>query len=116
MAVGFVALLTAINLRGVRETGLAFAAPTYAFVVAVVMTIVAGAAECLNGCPHAAVPDPKPIGPAGAAIGALVVPTRVRVGIDGADRDRGDLQRRRRVPGAKGSQRSPVRRSTRCSC
>jgi amino acid transporter len=32
-AVGTVVLLTAINLRGVRESGLAFALPTYAFLV-----------------------------------------------------------------------------------
>jgi len=73
MAVGFVGLLTAVNLRGVRETGLAFAAPTYGFVVAVLVMIVTGAAECLNGCPHASVPDPKPIGPEGAAIGVFVL-------------------------------------------
>src|SRR6266498_4015864 len=32
---GFVVLLTAMNLRGVRESGRAFAIPTYAFVVGV---------------------------------------------------------------------------------
>ncbi len=33
-AVGFIVLITAINLRGVRESGAAFAIPTYAFMVA----------------------------------------------------------------------------------
>lgn len=35
VAVGVVILLTAINLRGVRESGVLFAIPTYAFVVAI---------------------------------------------------------------------------------
>ncbi len=35
-AVGMVVLLTAMNLRGVRESGTAFALPTYAFIVGIV--------------------------------------------------------------------------------
>jgi amino acid transporter len=35
LAVGAVALLTAINLRGVRESGTAFAVPTYLFLIGV---------------------------------------------------------------------------------
>ncbi|TML97362.1 MAG: APC family permease [Actinobacteria bacterium] len=73
MAVGFVALLTVVNLRGVRETGLAFAAPTYAFVAVVLLTIVAGLVQCTGHCPHAAVPHPRSIGPAGATIGIFVL-------------------------------------------
>jgi amino acid transporter len=37
-----VALLTAINLRGIRESGKAFAIPTYAFIVAVVGMVLFG--------------------------------------------------------------------------
>jgi amino acid transporter len=73
MALAFVVLLTLVNLRGVRETGIAFAAPTYAFVIAVLATIAVGLAKCVGGCPHAAVPDPRQIGSAGAAIGLFVV-------------------------------------------
>jgi len=36
VAVGLVVLLTAINLRGVRESGSAFAIPTYAFMVGII--------------------------------------------------------------------------------
>jgi len=36
VAVGLVVLLTAINLRGVRESGSAFAVPTYAFMVGII--------------------------------------------------------------------------------
>jgi amino acid transporter len=42
IAVGFVALLTAMNLRGVRESGRAFAAPTYLFVGGVLLMIATG--------------------------------------------------------------------------
>ena len=37
--VGFVAVLTAMNLRGVRESGRTFAVPTYLFVVGVLVMI-----------------------------------------------------------------------------
>src|SRR5215210_1584584 len=35
LSLGFVAVLTAVNLRGVKESGRAFAIPTYGFVLAV---------------------------------------------------------------------------------
>lgn len=38
-AVGFIILITAINLRGVRESGAAFAIPTYAFMIATFLMI-----------------------------------------------------------------------------
>ncbi|MCT9108063.1 APC family permease [Streptomyces mirabilis] len=42
MAIGFVAVLTAMNLRGVRESGRAFAAPTYLFISGVLVMVVTG--------------------------------------------------------------------------
>ncbi len=42
IALGFVALLTATNLRGVRESGRAFAVPTYLFVAGVLFMILTG--------------------------------------------------------------------------
>jgi amino acid transporter len=42
LAVGVVALLTAMNLRGVRESGLAFAVPTYLFIVVILGMIGVG--------------------------------------------------------------------------
>ncbi|MFD0060740.1 APC family permease [Streptomyces sp. NPDC056637] len=42
LAVGFVALLTAINLRGVRESGKTFAAPTYLFIGGVLIMVITG--------------------------------------------------------------------------
>ena len=41
-AVGIVALLAALNLRGVRESGIAFAIPTYGFMIAVFAMIAYG--------------------------------------------------------------------------
>jgi amino acid transporter len=40
--IGFVALLAAMNLRGVRESGRAFAVPTYLFITGVLTMIVVG--------------------------------------------------------------------------
>ncbi|MFY7627422.1 amino acid permease [Streptomyces sp. NY05-11A] len=49
MAIGFVALLTAMNLRGVRESGRAFATPTYLFVGGVLIMIATGLFRYLVG-------------------------------------------------------------------
>ncbi len=49
ICLGVVALLTAINLRGIRESGRAFAAPTYAFIAVVLTMLVLGAAKELFG-------------------------------------------------------------------
>ncbi len=42
-AVGAIVILTAMNLRGVREAGVAFAIPTYAFVVGIMAMVIWGA-------------------------------------------------------------------------
>jgi amino acid transporter len=52
---GFVVLLTAMNLRGVRESGRVFAVPTYLFVVGVLALIAVGFGQILSG--HAPVPE-----------------------------------------------------------
>ncbi len=51
---GFVAVLTAMNLRGVRESGRIFAIPTYLFVVGVLGLITTGFAEMAVGHPPVA--------------------------------------------------------------
>ncbi len=40
LAVGLVVLLTLMNLRGVRESGMAFAVPTYAFILVIVTMLI----------------------------------------------------------------------------
>src|SRR5436309_1707688 len=51
------------NLRGVRESGLLFALPTYAFIVAILAVDAFGLIELASGNLHrAVVPDPLPAG------------------------------------------------------
>ena len=47
IAIGFVVFLTAMNLRGVKESGKLFALPTYAFVVGVLAMVLLGLAKHL---------------------------------------------------------------------
>ncbi|MGH3049612.1 MAG: APC family permease [Gaiellaceae bacterium] len=58
-----VALITVANLRGVRETGIAFAAPTYLFVTSIFVLLVTGIGKCAVGsCPQATVTHPMATG------------------------------------------------------
>ncbi len=49
--IGFIVVLMAMNLRGIRESGRAFAAPTYLFIATVVLMIVVGFTRVLTGHP-----------------------------------------------------------------
>ncbi len=49
LSVGFVVLLTVVNLRGVKESGTAFAFPTYAFVGLTFALLATGAYRSLTG-------------------------------------------------------------------
>jgi amino acid transporter len=72
ISLGFVGLLTLVNLRGVRESGILFAVPTYAFVTAMYVMVAAGVGKCMAGtCPQAHVPDPVTAG--FGAVGLFVV-------------------------------------------
>ena len=54
MSVAFVVLLTLVNLRGVREAGLTFAAPTYLFIASIYAMLLTGFVQCAtSGCPQA---------------------------------------------------------------
>jgi amino acid transporter len=58
-----VLLLTLGNLRGVRESGLLFAFPTYAFIGVMYAMLAVGIGKCAVGtCPTATVPHPVPAG------------------------------------------------------
>ena len=48
-------LIVLANLRGVRQSGILFALPTYAFVTAIGMLVVAGLVELATGRAHRAV-------------------------------------------------------------
>jgi amino acid transporter len=49
LAVGLVLVIMLLNLRGVRESGTAFAIPTYGFILAVTILIVVGFAKLTGG-------------------------------------------------------------------
>jgi amino acid transporter len=58
-----IVVLTLGNLRGVRESGLLFAFPTYGFVAVVYATLAVGIGKCTLGtCPRADVPHPVAAG------------------------------------------------------
>jgi amino acid transporter len=65
----FVVILTIGNLRGVRESGRLFAAPTYFFIVSILGMLAIGAWRYLAGDlqPLAAPPSPMPLGSGGLA-------------------------------------------------
>ncbi len=76
LAVGFILILTVMNLRGVRESGTLFAIPTYGFLVSVFVMLGAGYWSMLNG--HTPVAESANLGftsvsPAGAALLILLL-------------------------------------------
>ena len=63
LSLACVAILTVGNLRGVRESGLLFAFPTYGFIAILYLTLGIGVAKCTVGtCPVATVPHPLAAG------------------------------------------------------
>ncbi len=59
LSLGCLAIIVFVNLRGIRESGLAFALPTYAFVASMFALVGVGLAKSLLGqTPHAVVPHP----------------------------------------------------------
>lgn len=59
MGLGFVLLLMVGNLRGIRESGRLFAAPTYGFIAIMLMLIASGLWRVASGAP----PSPPPVEP-----------------------------------------------------
>jgi amino acid transporter len=53
IAFTFIAFVSLMNLRGVKESGTLFAIPTYGFVLAIYAMIVTGIFKCVGGCPQA---------------------------------------------------------------
>ena len=109
VAIALVVLLTLINLRGVRESGLAFALPTYAFVAAIFAMLVWGGdpARPRRG---AARRDRRLHGArrrhgAHRARPGVPAAARVLLRLRRAHRRGGDQQLRARVPQAQGAER-----------
>jgi amino acid transporter len=73
ISIACVILVTIVNLRGVRESGIAFATPTYLFIFSMFALISVGLVRCLGTCPQVTdVPDPVPVGTA-ATVGLFVI-------------------------------------------
>ena len=65
LSLACLAVIVFVNLRGIRETGLAFALPTYGFVAAIFALIGVGLVKTILGHPpQAVVPDPVAVGSA----------------------------------------------------
>jgi amino acid transporter len=63
-------LITVVNLRGVRESGLAFVVPTYLFIVSLLAVLALGTVKAaLAGGRPEAVEAPPPLAPAAAGAG-----------------------------------------------
>jgi amino acid transporter len=72
LSLGAVVLITVVNLRGVRESGYAFAIPTYLFIVAMFAAIGTGVFKCATStCPRAV--TPHPIAAGAGALGLFLV-------------------------------------------
>jgi amino acid transporter len=73
LSLACVAILTVGNLRGVRESGLLFAFPTYGFIVMLYLTLAIGVTKCTVGsCPVAEVPHPLAAGTGAITVFALL--------------------------------------------
>lgn len=66
ISVAFVALITLLNLRGIRESGTIFAMPTYAFIAAFALLLIGGFARVLID-PDLRASIPESVHPAGSA-------------------------------------------------
>jgi amino acid transporter len=61
LCVGFIVLLTMVNLRGVKESGFSFAMPTYLFITTVVIMLVTAAIRFATGNPPVAMSAIYPV-------------------------------------------------------
>jgi amino acid transporter len=86
---GLIALLVIGNLRGVREAGLLFAAPTYAYMIAMYGLVAFGIFRIVTGDPPAPVTPPNPFPADGTAPLTLLLVLRAfasgSVGLTGSE-------------------------------
>jgi amino acid transporter len=73
LSLACLAVIVLVNLRGVRESGLAFALPTYAFVAAMFALVAVGLFKTILGeAPHAVTPEPLAAGAGGVTLFVLL--------------------------------------------
>jgi amino acid transporter len=70
LGVGVIAVLLAANLRGVRQAGALFAAPTYAFILAIALLVVVG---LMDAAGRGFAPLPRPAVHVSEGLGLLLV-------------------------------------------
>lgn len=70
LGLAVIAILIAGNLRGVRQAGLLFAAPTYMFILAILLLVVVGLADAAGNGFHA---TPRPPVHAAEGVGLLLI-------------------------------------------
>jgi len=78
VSLGMVAVLALMNLRGVKESGTAFAIPTYGFVAVVLAMITLGAARAFAGDTPVAESSSYGIAPETQASGLIVLMLAMR--------------------------------------
>ena len=119
LCLAILVLITIVNLRGVRESGLAFVAPTYLFVISLLAVLAIGIVKALLAGGHPRASRGRAATRRRNRDGDLVAPhALLRQRLHRDDRRRGDLQRRQRLPRARRHLRPPHpdrhHRSARC--
>ena len=108
LCLAVLAVITLVNLRGTKESGLALAVPTYLFIATLSFILAAGAWAAWSGGGH-----PQPVvAPAravrhGGGADAVAGAARLRGGLHGHDGGGGGQQRRRRLQGPDRQARPP---------
>ena len=119
LSLGFVAVLTIANLRGVKESGRAFAVPTYGFVAVIYAMLAVAFAKIAFGdgiTAESAHYELRATAETGGLLTVFLVLRAFASGLHGADGGGGGLQRRAVVPAAEEPQRGgDARRHGRCS-
>src|SRR6185437_13089506 len=72
LSLAAIALITFANLRGLRESGRAFAVPTYGFIASMILLVLVGAVRCSGGGCAPAVSS-HPVGLGVGTIGLFVL-------------------------------------------
>ena len=101
LCLAILVFITMVNLRGVRESGLAFMAPTYLFIVSLLLVLAIGVVKTVAG-ERPSRPGRGAVvrSPAAASAQPLDLDAGVCQRLHGDDRRRGGQQRRDGLPRA----------------